>query len=59
LYPKAKVLIWAGAWFVFRVPAWAVLGLWFLMQILNLGGGGSLVFYFRRKSAVLEQSEAT
>ena len=46
LYPKANVVIWAGAWFVFRVPAWAVLGLWFLLQIVNLGGGESNVAWW-------------
>ncbi len=40
LYPRAKVLVWAFAFFVFRIPAVFVLGLWFLMQILNLAGAG-------------------
>ena len=40
LYPRAKVLVWAFAFFIFRVPASVVLVFWFLMQILNLAGGG-------------------
>lgn len=39
LYPRAKVLV-AFGFFILRVPAWTVLGLWFLMQILNVAGGG-------------------
>src|SRR5713101_782591 len=34
LYPKARVLTWWG-FFVFWVPAWLVLGFWFLAQLLN------------------------
>ena len=40
LYPRAKVVVWAFVVLIFRVPAWLVLGLWFLMQFVNLGGGG-------------------
>jgi len=42
LYPRANVLVWSGIlWFTFRLPAWMVLGVWFLMQIFNLTGGGA------------------
>jgi membrane associated rhomboid family serine protease len=34
LYPKARVLTWWG-FFVFWVPAWLVLGFWFVAQLLN------------------------
>ena len=40
LYPRAKVLVWAFAFFVFRLPAFVVLGFWIVMQVLNFGGGG-------------------
>jgi membrane associated rhomboid family serine protease len=35
LYPKARVLIWFFFVFFFWVPAWLVLGLWFVGQLLN------------------------
>ena len=42
LYPRAKVLVWPGIlFFTFRLPAAVVLGFWFLMQVLNLAGGGA------------------
>ena len=35
LYPKARVLVWFFFVFFFWVPAWLVLGLWFVGQLLN------------------------
>jgi hypothetical protein len=32
LYPRARVLTWFPPIFLFRVPAWLILGYWFLMQ---------------------------
>jgi membrane associated rhomboid family serine protease len=33
LYPRARVLVWFV--FLFRLPAWLVLGLWFVLQFEN------------------------
>jgi membrane associated rhomboid family serine protease len=35
LYPKARVLVWFFFIFFFWVPAWLVLGIWFIGQLLN------------------------
>lgn len=35
LYPRARVLVWFFFIFFFWVPAWLVLGLWFVGQLLN------------------------
>jgi hypothetical protein len=32
LYPRARVLTWFPPIFLFYVPAWLILGYWFLMQ---------------------------
>jgi membrane associated rhomboid family serine protease len=32
LYPRARVLTWFPPIFLFHVPAWLILGYWFLMQ---------------------------
>lgn len=40
LYPRAKVLVWAFAWFVFKLPAWVVLGGWLALQVFFAGWGG-------------------
>ncbi|MBI3476035.1 MAG: rhomboid family intramembrane serine protease [Acidobacteria bacterium] len=34
LYPKARVLVWFPPIFFFHVPAWLMLGYWFLVQFL-------------------------
>ncbi len=39
LYPRAKVLVFAF-YMLLPLPAFLVLGLWIVMQIVNLGGGG-------------------
>jgi membrane associated rhomboid family serine protease len=52
LYPRARVLTWWG-FFVFWVPAWLVLGYWFLGQFLggvasvfpSSGGAGGVAFW--------------
>lgn len=41
LYPKARVLVWFFFIFFFWVPAWLVLGFWFVGQLLN-GAAASL-----------------
>src|SRR6266446_1673210 len=44
LYPKARVLIWFPIFFLFYLPAWVVLGYWFLMQFLS-GAATSIADY--------------
>ena len=46
LYPRARVLVWAFTFFVFRLPAWVVLGLWFAMQVVKSGNGESNVAWW-------------
>jgi membrane associated rhomboid family serine protease len=46
LYPRARVLIWFPPIFFFHLPAWLVLGYWFLIQFLSgtatsIGGTGA------------------
>ena len=43
LYPKARVLTWFPIFFVFYLPAWAALGLWFVIQFFS-GAATSLVY---------------
>jgi len=48
LYPRAKVLTLII--FIFfirtiRIPAVIVLGFWFILQVLNAGGGGGIAWY--------------
>ena len=38
LYPRARVLVWFPPIFLFHVPAWLMLGYWFLLQFF----GGTL-----------------
>ncbi|MEE8393983.1 MAG: rhomboid family intramembrane serine protease, partial [Rhodospirillales bacterium] len=40
LYPRAKVLVWAFAVFVFKLPAWMVLGAWIAIQVFSATMGG-------------------
>ena len=35
LYPKARVLVWFPPIFLFHVPAWLMLGYWFLVQFFS------------------------
>jgi len=35
LYPRARVLIWFPPIFFFHVPAWLMLGYWFLVQFFS------------------------
>jgi membrane associated rhomboid family serine protease len=35
LYPRARVLVWFPPIFLFHVPAWLMLGYWFLVQFLS------------------------
>lgn len=35
LYPKARVLVWFPPIFFFHVPAWLMLGYWFLVQFFS------------------------
>jgi len=53
LYPGSKVATWVFPVFVFRIPAWIFLGLWFLYQLIeaNFGlfsataNGGGVAFF--------------
>lgn len=35
LYPRARVLTWFPPFFLFHVPAWLILGYWFVAQFLS------------------------
>jgi membrane associated rhomboid family serine protease len=35
LYPRARVLTWFPPFFIFHLPAWVMLGYWFLYQFLS------------------------
>jgi len=35
LYPRARVLVWFPPIFIFHVPAWLMLGYWFVLQFLS------------------------
>ena len=43
LFPKARVLTWWFGFFVFWVPAWLMLGLWFVYQFLS-GAATSITY---------------
>jgi membrane associated rhomboid family serine protease len=43
LYPKARVLNWFPPVFFFHLPAWVMLGYWFLMQFLS-GAATSIAY---------------
>lgn len=53
LYPRARVLMWFPPIFFFHLPAWLVLGYWFLVQLLSgaaalspyLGQAGGIAFW--------------
>lgn len=45
LYPRARVLTWFG-FFVFWLPAWLVLGYWFIVQFLS--GAATAITYAAR-----------
>jgi membrane associated rhomboid family serine protease len=45
LYPKARVLTWFPPIFFFHLPAWVMLGYWFILQFLE---GASSVAYSRQ-----------
>jgi membrane associated rhomboid family serine protease len=48
LYPRARVLTLVFLFFFIRIvpiPAAVVLGLWFLLQVLNIGMGGGVAWF--------------
>jgi len=48
LYPRARVLTLIFLFFFIRIvpiPAAVVLGLWFLLQVLNIGVGGGVAWF--------------
>ncbi len=51
LYPKARVLIWFPIFFMFYLPAWVMLGYWFLMQFVS-GAATSLAAYSDARGGV-------
>jgi membrane associated rhomboid family serine protease len=50
LYPKARVLTWFPIFFVFYLPAWVMLGYWFVLQFFS-GAATSLVYQGRAVGA--------
>jgi membrane associated rhomboid family serine protease len=51
LYPKARVLIWFPIFFLFYLPAWVMLGYWFLMQFVS-GAATSMASYSDTRGGV-------
>jgi len=48
LYPRARVLTLIFLFFFIRIipiPAAVILGLWFLLQVLNIGGSGGVAWF--------------
>jgi len=48
LYPRARVLTLVFLFFfirIIRIPAAVLLGLWFLLQVLNIGVGGGVAWF--------------
>jgi membrane associated rhomboid family serine protease len=43
LYPRARVLTWFPPIFFFHLPAWVMLGYWFVLQFLS--GAASSIAY--------------
>ena len=48
LYPKARVLTWFPPIFFFHLPAWVMLGYWFVLQFLS--GAASSIAYSSQSS---------
>jgi membrane associated rhomboid family serine protease len=48
LYPKARVLTWFPPIFFFHLPAWVMLGYWFVLQFLS--GAASSITYSSQTS---------
>jgi membrane associated rhomboid family serine protease len=44
LFPRARVLTWVFL-FIVPVPAGIVLGIWFVLQLLNVGMGGGVAWF--------------
>jgi membrane associated rhomboid family serine protease len=44
LFPRARVMTWVFL-FIVPVPAGIVLGLWFVLQLLNVGMGGGVAWF--------------
>lgn len=44
LYPKANVLTLVFIWIV-PIPAAIILGIWFVMQVMNVGIGGGVAWF--------------
>jgi membrane associated rhomboid family serine protease len=51
LYPRARVLIWFPIFFFFYLPAWVMLGYWFLMQFVS-GAASSIAYYSDTRGGV-------
>lgn len=48
LFPKARVLTWAFTFFLIHLPAWLVLGYWFVLQFL--AGAAAAMSYSRHST---------
>jgi len=48
LYPRARVLTWFPPIFFFHLPAWVMLGYWFVLQFLS--GAASSIAYSSQTS---------
>ncbi len=44
LYPRARVLTLVF-WWILPVPAFFILGLWFIAQLMNIGIGGGVAWF--------------
>ena len=51
LYPRARVLTWFPIFFVFYLPAWIMLGYWFVVQFLS-GAATSLTYAGQARGGV-------
>jgi membrane associated rhomboid family serine protease len=51
LYPRARVLIWFPIFFFFYLPAWVMLGYWFLIQFVS-GAASSVAAYSDTRGGV-------
>lgn len=44
LYPRARVFTLV-LWWILPVPAFLILGLWFVAQVMNIGIGGGVAWF--------------
>ena len=51
LYPKARVLTWFPPIFFFHLPAWVMLGYWFVLQFLS-GAASSIAYSSQTRGGI-------